>query len=99
PADLSGSEVHVVQHPPMLGGRSVSALVVVETGNRRLLGAGADRGGEGDVIVPDDGRAPAQTWKRNLPRDVVGLAPGVGQRGIVGGDAGLEAAELRPLVG
>src|SRR4249920_2757000 len=99
PADLSGSEVHVVQHPPMLGGRSVSALVVVEAGYRRLLGAGANRGGEKDVIVPDNGRAPAQTWNRNLPRDVVGLAPGVGQGGIVGSDTGLHAAELRPLVG
>ena len=44
-----------------------------------LVIGGADRGRHEDVVVPDDRRAPAQTGDLDLPGDILGLAPGVGQ--------------------
>jgi len=72
---------------------------IVEPSGRCNLLAAADRRREKDVIVPDDWRAPAESGNGCPPDDVVGLAPGVGQGRIVGGDAGQRAAELRPLIG
>ena len=101
PADLAGLEGDVADEEPVLGrGRGGPEVGpgVVEPRLRRRLVAGADRGGHPDVVVPDDGRAPAEARHVGGPDDVLGLAPGLGQPGVVGDRAGGGAAEPRPLV-
>jgi hypothetical protein len=50
------------------------------------------------VIAPHDRRTPASAGQIDLPRDVLGGRPAVGQSRIVRRDAGLRAAELRPVL-
>ena len=65
---------------------------------RPLIGvgflAGADGRGKEDVVVPDDGRAPARARACRSSRRRSRSRSTFGQRGIVGDDAGLRAAEL-----
>ena len=96
-------EVDVVHQPPVLAvgrDRPVVLAGVVEAGNRLHLVVGrAHRGGDEDVVPPDDRRAPAQPREIDLPGDVLGLAPAVGQGGVVGHVAGAQPTELRPVLG
>src|SRR6185503_5420897 len=71
---------------------------VVEALDGLGLGTRANRGGQEDVIAPDDGRTPADAWNVGLPADVLGLAPGFGQRRIVGNLAVVVAAEAGPVL-
>src|SRR5450756_1095707 len=66
--------------------------------NRELLLAILGGGGHPDLLIPDDGRGPAEIVNRRFPNDVVGFAPGerqlLGQRVTVA----VGAPELRPVV-
>ena len=98
PPHLAGLEVDVVDHPAVRRRRR-RPVAQIEPGLRRFLLRRVDHGRQEDVIAPDDRRAPSQAGNRRLPRHVLGGAPGVGQRRVVGADAGGTAAEHRPLVG
>ena len=104
PADLAGLEVDVVDHPAVLGRRL--GLAVLVAGIVQALDRAAApvpaliADGEEDVIAPDDGRAPAHArGSAVFQHDVLGLAPGVGQRRIVGGDARVRTAKPGPVIG
>ena len=102
PPDRPGLEVDIVDHPAVLaagGHRTVMLARVVEPryGLDLVIG-GADGGGDEDVVVPDDRRAPAQPGDVDLPGDVVGLAPGVRQRGVVSDVARVHPSKPRPLL-
>ena len=99
PDNFSRIEVDGVDHPSMLCQGSTRAVVVarvVKPSDGRFLFARADGRSDEDVVVPHDRRAPAQTGYVDLPGDVLGSAPGVGQRRIVGNGAGIRAAKASP---
>ena len=98
PADLTGREVDVVNHPAVVRLGANVVVLVIQAGYRRFLLTGADRRCEEHVVVPDYRRAPAQTWDGGLPHNVLRLAPRVWQRGIVGNGSCVRTSELGPLI-
>ena len=98
PANPSGFEIDVVEHPPMRVPDLPAVFKTRQALDRCRLAAAGDGGRDEHVVVPDDRRAPPETWNGDPPGDVFGLAPGVGQRRVVGHDASLQPPKLRPLV-
>src|SRR5207249_1912990 len=56
-----------------------------------------DRTGDEHVVTPDNWRAPALAGDVDLPRDVLGAAPALGQLRVVWNDAAAQPSELRPI--
>ena len=100
PPGAAGVEVDGIEQPAMRvqrGLRPVLHARVVQTLDRLGLVAGADRGGQEDVVARDHRRAPGQSRNIDGPDDVIGLAPVLRQIRIVGDDARGRSPELQPV--
>ena len=112
PLDLTGVEVEGVQHPGVRGGERFRTHDAVDRrdGCAFLSGFGddvttrllsrfvADHRRDEDQVAPDDRRAPPLTRHLDVPDDVFGPAPCLGQRRVVCHDTGARTSELRPVV-